>query len=73
MKFLITIEDTVTVGGPGVDVRFHSDPPTQPEALPDTMAKHLALMAVGVIDTAITVGDKMNGKLQLPDALTKEN
>jgi hypothetical protein len=64
MKYLLIIDDTVTVTGPGVDVRVVTDPPVSSlEEMRGNPSLALALgqAALGVVHNVLEIGSKMAG------------
>lgn len=59
MKLVLQIEDTVTPHGPDVEIKLMSDPAITDNE-PQTRAHQLALLALGVVDSALNVGRQMS-------------
>jgi hypothetical protein len=70
MKYHISIEDTFTANGPGVDVRVLTDPPltTHEEILAcGSLAVTIGQAALSTIHHALQVGAKMAGPTTPPE------
>lgn len=56
MIVTMVLEDVMTPEGPGVDIKFSTNPPTRPEDGPQSIAHHLALQvlnsAAGTLELA---------------------